>query len=83
MGEVLQFKEKVFKFNYKGDNYELTYPTLQESNEFAERFVLAPNKAEFVLDYLEVHGLPREKALNLQDHHIMEIVEHLTGRKKK
>lgn len=80
---MVEFKEKVFEFKYKGESYRLTYPTVQESIDFNKGLVKAEDKGLFVLNFFESLGLEKEKALKLQDDHIMEIVHYLTGRKKK
>lgn len=80
---MVEFKEKVFDFKYKGESYRLTYPTVRQSQDFAEGFAEAKNKSEYVLDFFAALGLEKQKALQLQDEHIMEIVQYITGRKKK
>lgn len=84
MSTVVEFKKKVFHFKYEGETFKVSYPTVKRSMEFGKGFIEAEDKSNFVLDFLEEHGLEKEKALNsLQDDHIMEIVQYITGRKKK
>lgn len=80
---MVEFKEKVFDFKYKGDSFRVTYPTVERSLRFSEEFAKSDRPADFVLDFLDEHGLPKDKALKLQDEHIFEIVQYITGRKKK
>lgn len=81
--DTLQLKEKVLKVNYKGKDYEISYPTVERANAFGREFIESENQSECVLSYMEELGLPREEALKFQSHHILEIVETLVGTKKK
>lgn len=83
----LKFSKKVLKLNLYGDSMELSYPSVGQFLEYEEKMNDAkedPAKsAEMLFSFLERCGLPKDKALGMDQDDLTALVEHLRGAKKK
>ena len=77
---MLDFKDEVVTFKYKGKDYEVEKPTVKQSREYAKALKEAKSdeqKEECLFDFLEVLGLPKEDAYTLKQGHILQLVQSL------
>ena len=77
---MLDFKDEVVKFKFKGDEYEVEKPTVKQSRDYGKKLKELGDdseKEDALFDFLEELGLPKEVSYTLKQGHIMALVAAL------
>lgn len=69
MENVLEIKDRILVIKYKGNTYEVRFPSVKESNEYLFNLKSKKENSEFenvLIDFLDKLGLPKEISENME-----------------
>lgn len=79
----LDFKKKVLDLGLYGERFSVQFPTLIQYENYEESLKKENSSAgECLYNFLEMLGLPKEKAKEMQADDLHQLVDVLTGKKK-
>lgn len=77
-----EFKKTEFKFKFDGKEYAVKKPTLKQIEEL-QRESEDTTSLSKTIGLLSDLGLPKEVAYEMEVDHIVQIVDYVSGAKKK
>lgn len=82
---MLTLERRKLELSLYGESYELTFPTLKQTQDYALKAQGASDNeaGELLVELLDGLGLPREVALGMEAEHLTQVIEHLMPSKKK
>lgn len=84
MSNRLEFKEKTLLVKWKGQDFNLAFPTVNDGKNFTESIKdKSPSDvAEAILDFLAVLGLPKDVSSNMYEEDVVAVFDTIRGQKK-
>jgi hypothetical protein len=79
---MLDFKKRVLKFSFDGNEYKIDYPNVRQTSKFSKDYEVAKDKIEVVINFLDKLGFDKEVCEQMEMDHLNQILEKLTEAKK-
>jgi hypothetical protein len=81
----MEFKKRTLKLNVYGNSYEIDFPTVKKTQQYAEKLKEFGDDGavDAVLDFLGDLGLPKNVTEEMEPEHLGQVIEALVPEKKK
>jgi len=81
----MQFEKRKLKAKIYGQDYELTFPTVRQQNEYVKAIKESgeDNAMDDLTNLLERLGLPKDVSMDMELDHLLQLMDALVPTKKK
>lgn len=81
----LEFKKRKLDIDLYGEAVEMQFPTVKQYKDYQEKIKSADKDRDYqiMIDFMIELGLPADKIDDMEPEHLGQIMETLSGSKKK
>lgn len=79
---MLEFKRKELKFKLDDVVYNLRFPSVDQTRNYAKDYAKAKDTFDCVMEFLSKLGLPKKISGGMEMDHLNQIIGALTAEKK-